>query len=595
MGIVVAGLPALWGRWPGAAAALERAASPPARRDGEAEDLEAALREAHDGLTQLAAECGMGKTRAANHVAAERARTPYKTKDAEGLRAPPHSKTAIAVDKTELALQVTADIRALGVDVARLFGPLSVEGAAACRYRENALPLVAGGQSLTKEFCEGRHKARCEHYEGCAARLGFEGPANARVTVGPHSLLAQLDAEAGPTGLLVIDEPPPLLATEVLLAADLNLARRNLDDFERAYAVPMAAILNVLGAWLEHGVVPDFGELRRLTPGDVHPPVKWIAMHRARKHLGSARAIGSTSKTLRLLQRALRAPGASLRLEAGGLFATVPDEVLVGALKREGAVVVMDANADLHTPLYAQVVGYEPPVRRFAAEDGAPIERTLFRMRATRTAWLRAEEPPEAFYAAVRRVLAWGAGDELGIITFKALEEDEEFKALLAEYPRPVHTAHYGGTRGLDRMKGVDCLATLGDPRPNLFAAEREASYAKIDWEPRVEALARAELEQAHGRIRAVHRTRRGRACHVGQIWPGGSGWTPEKVIVVDVDGRPSSTPSSVDVHALLEELGSVRAVAERLGATERTVRRYLDGGRACQIAGPKPPLRRGN
>ena len=546
--------------------------------------LEEAFRRAPDGLSIVTAECGMGKTRAAGVVAAERAR---RSGGGTGARAPWGSKTAIAVDKTELAIQVAENIRGMGVDVARLFGPLSVEGDGACIHRKVALPLVAGGQSLARDFCEGRHKERCERYDVCGARRGFDGPAGARVLVGPHGLLPRLDEAAGTTGLLVIDEPPPLLGTTAIDARTMGKVRDHLPNFTRAYREAMRPILEALEAWMladEGEAAPDLAALGAAVPDVPRPPIEWLVVHRLRSVGGDASGLGMASRVLGIVARGLRSvgAGATMAVVERKLLVTVPDELLAMALRREGSVVVADANADLHAPLYARVVGYEPPVTRFAAGDGAPIRRTLFRTRASRSAWLRGEVRPAAFYAALEHVLAWAGGEPLALITFKALLEDEGVRGRLAGYAGGVATAHYGGTRGLDRMKDFGCLATLGDPRPNLHATEREATFAGLDWEPRLEGLARAELEQAHGRIRAVHRTVGARVCHVGQIWPGGWGWTPERVEVVDLARVPRASSVSVDeVRERVEALAGVAGAAKAWGVSVRTVQRYLAGAQA--------------
>ena len=143
--------------------------------------LENAIRHAPDGLTLIKAECGLGKTAAIQRIAKERADKPYVSPKAQGLRAPSQSKTSISVDKNSLAIQITQDLRGAGAAVRRLFGPLSVfraDGTPECRLYENALPLVQGGQSIQREFCLGRGKEQCEHYETCRARDGSEGPTN---------------------------------------------------------------------------------------------------------------------------------------------------------------------------------------------------------------------------------------------------------------------------------------------------------------------------------------------------------------------------------------------------------------------------------
>ncbi|MDY0004939.1 MAG: DEAD/DEAH box helicase family protein, partial [Polyangia bacterium] len=186
---------------------------PPPLADSQAA-LRAAIRDAPDGLSLIAAECGLGKTAAAIEVAAERASRSHASPAAEGKRAPAHSKTAISVDKHELALQIVADLAARGVQARRLFGPLSLkheDGTPVCQLHQVARHLVDGGQPMQWELCHGRDIEPCPHRDTCPARDGIEGPDDARVTVGPHQLVGALDREAGTTGLLVIDEPPDLL------------------------------------------------------------------------------------------------------------------------------------------------------------------------------------------------------------------------------------------------------------------------------------------------------------------------------------------------------------------------------------------------
>ncbi|MGE3675412.1 MAG: hypothetical protein AB7K71_37430, partial [Polyangiaceae bacterium] len=115
-------------------------------------DLEHAIANAPPGLTLIKAQCGLGKTQAAMRVAAARAATPYASDNAQGLRAPPHSKTALSVDKNNLAKQCLTTLRVLQAPTARFFGPLSLrrdtdDGKAepVCKLHEIAKPLVEGG------------------------------------------------------------------------------------------------------------------------------------------------------------------------------------------------------------------------------------------------------------------------------------------------------------------------------------------------------------------------------------------------------------------------------------------------------------------
>ena len=78
---------------------------------------------------------------------------------------------------------------------------------------------------------------------------------------------------------------------------------------------------------------------------------------------------------------------------------------------------------------------------------------------------------------------------------------------------------HFGAHRGLDLWAGCDLLATMGDPWPNLGAAAIEAGVLGIKGvDPQAWALeqTRAELVQAWGRARAVHRTSPVLVVHFG-------------------------------------------------------------------------------
>jgi hypothetical protein len=187
-----------------------------------AERLLECLRTACEGLLVVSADCGLGKSEAAKKIAIERAATVPPSKRAKGTRPPLHSKTAISVDKNSLALQYFDDLKRQGVSVKRVFGPaglLNADGTPVCRYHQAAVEYLIGGQSMRYDFCDGRGIDPCEQKETCAARLGFEGDPNARICIGPHPLLKQLEEHARPSGLLFIDEPPSLIETEPLTAA----------------------------------------------------------------------------------------------------------------------------------------------------------------------------------------------------------------------------------------------------------------------------------------------------------------------------------------------------------------------------------------
>jgi len=213
----------------------------------------------------------------------------------------------------------------------------------------------------------------------------------------------------------------------------------------------------------------------------------------------------------------------------------VPDEVYQGVLRRNGRTVLMDAGARLHLPVVQSVTGYEPKFAHYAAADGNRVERTLFRMPgATRKGWLRTPEGGDAMLAALRVALEWVGESKALLVSFKALWERDDVKDLIRSHGNSVETAHFGSLRGKNDWASHECVVTLGDPRPNVGSLELECAALGIDPDGRAEDLARAELEQAHGRLRVVHRTTPCRMAHVGRLWPAGWGWTPDKVTVVE-------------------------------------------------------------
>jgi hypothetical protein len=596
-------------------------------------------------------------------IATERSQKCYVSVKATGARAPDQSKTAISVDKNELALQIAGELRAEGVAVKRVFGPLSLrreDGTPECRYHAVAEPLVAGGQALQWIFCEGRRREKCEHYDTCKARRGFDGAERARVAVGPHALLRQLDSFAGMTGLLVIDEPPPFLETVAITKEDFHVTFREKMFFNGRYAAGLTPLLQAVRGWVqEHATLEmavPFAELVRIgadaidaeargyarrvigrkPTGDVAadalacakasyppelaelggtaPPLDGHGIMLAKRDVGYATRIGIASHVLGTLYRAVTtetAVSGRVELRDGErlLLLTMVRTGFDGALRRPGSVVVTDANAKVHLPILQKAVGYAPHFAEFAAEDGAPIERVLLRWRtATRRGWLtRGTVNIEAVLVAVRAAIDWLREDHttrtVGIVTYKALREvlenavniTEEAQRHAPEHMRELvellrawdlRFGHYGAVRGLNTMADVDAMITLGDPWPHVGEVRNEVSFLELDKlsEERLEELCRAELEQAHGRIRAVHRKRPGRALHVGCVLPSGAGWASGKVEIRRVPPGPPpvrAVLTAEQVRTAIASLGGPTAAAHVLGCTKRSIVRYQSGERA--------------
>jgi len=600
---------------------------------------------APDGVSLVSAECGLGKTHAAQLVAVARA---GKSANDNTKRAPLNTKTSISVDKHALAKQVTDNVRARSCEARRIFGPLSMldgKGKPVCIYAEQAAPLVAGGQSLQFAFCEGGGGERCPHFDDCLARLGAEGPDTARVQVGPHALLSSLQGSAGKTGLLVIDEPPDMLETVTIRRGDLELARRGLTAFSSFFSDAISPALDVLAEQLDRAADDQpvsmgalFGDAADPTsPAGVFgtaqseeydgkpPPLTLLAINRAKASSGYAGQLGRASSVLHMLKRVLEGNRAMCRVEQKGderlLLVTMLNKQLDAALRREGATVLTDANAELHVPILAKVLGYAPPLTRASAEDGAPIERTiLLRRKCTRKHWtpFGRLSVSDGLVRSVRKAFAWASDSttrSIGIISYRLVElairgaaepanenidgawqDASQAPEVLAEarerlgpivqpHAERLLYGHYGGLRGLDYMKDADALITLGDPWPNLGDVKARVAFLdlEVDWEEHALALTRAELEQAHGRLRTIHRQRPGRALHVGYVLPGGPKWAGNRVSVrADRGGRAAGALNmSIDeLQTIVTKLGGNRATAKLLGRSPALISAWRKGAK---------------
>jgi len=609
-------------------------------------ELEQAFRSAPDGLSVVIAGCGTGKTEAAIAVAQERA----ARRGGGPQRAPLHSRTAISVPTTKLAREVADRIAARGASVRRIFGPLSVraaDGRPECRIHECASAFAAGGLSVPWELCEGRGRSPCEHASSCAARGGVEGPEDARIVVGPHQLLSRLSEAAGATGLLVIDEPPPLIAHEVLTIEQLVTTARDLDRyFESRYASALAVSLHALAAWISVGPLeaptavadgvakadPELLERAyeatgattaveaareafepRLEgderPRSTSPPVTRQSVAMARSQLWLARAVGEASRVARLVQTALAGDPTHTRVrieERQGrrvLILTGADVQLRETLRRDGSVVVADAGGRQHLEVYRMTVGYDPTVTEVYAEDGAPIRRVHLRRRASRAAWmvhgrltvdvslvralegavdwLLEEQPARAAlvtFMPLELALRAAGGEDVRHAWVRAGQAPEALEEVASRL-RPawsrlavhVDLGHYGGVRGLDHWRDHDALVTLGDPWGQLTDGLWEAELLRLgDGNRRLEEAARHELEQAHGRLRTVHRQRPASALHVGMLVPGG--WTSHETREATM-GRPR-TLSRDEAQAAIRRHGGVSQAARALGVARTTLRR---------------------
>ena len=148
---------------------------------------------------------------------------------------------------------------------------------------------------------------------------------------------------------------------------------------------------------------------------------------------------------------------------------------------------------------------------------------------------------------------------------------------------------HYGAIRGLNHMRDADLLVTMGDPRPNITATQNDLALLGLEDEVgsrRVDLLARAELEQAHGRLRAPRRTKAARALHVGSLRPSGTGWAGEVEVRRIGGGRPRNLEAmtALKLRQIIDEMGGMSRAARTLGISRSTLKNYTRGRTAPPV-----------
>jgi hypothetical protein len=465
----------------------------------------------HEGLKGLAAPCGSGKTHAAEKLALERARA--------GL------KTAIVVDKNSLAIQIYDHVRGQGVPVARAFGLTSLTDDRACKKKET-VSHFEGKLNVLREICQ----TRCEHFKTCVAKDKWEGDEKALIWVGTHSMLSTIRDRIGVDGFGFIDEAPSIYETERISDREVLALRDCADVFSVWYADHLRDAIDALIAGL-------VDEARGLMPIAERIPVVDAIMARSVNDPNMARIVGNAIGAVEKLSKALRSEDGYIGRndENNGWDLAYPNNRLIAALQGRSPHVLAAADIELQRPLYEKAVGYRIDVVHYDCDDGAPINRTLFRTNKANRRAMR--EDPTLLFRFLEVVRSWAGERAIGVVVFK------EFRTEAEAYVRRENltwcVGHYNALRGLDAWSGLDGVATIGDPRPNLGVVQKEALYASVDPGQRVDRAAASELEQAHGRLRTPHRTMPGWACHIGLILPAGSGWS-RNVNVCEIVARPS-------------------------------------------------------
>jgi hypothetical protein len=265
--------------------------------------------------------------------------------------------------------------------------------------------------------------------------------------------------------------------------------------------------------------------------------------------------------------------------------------------------VVLDATAPPSAALLAAAAGVPVETvatRTIAVRDGAPVERIYVPWsHASRRACLPGGVPEwTELRGPLREGLRLAAeglprGARLLAVTWQvvtraiaASDADAELRAELAELAErgiTVEWAHYGATRGVDRWRDVDAVVAVGTPWPDESAVAQVVAASGLPAEGTRECarhLARAELAQVIGRLRAPRRTRDARVVVVASVTPLGADarWQVRELAA----GRPPravAVPEGV-THA---------AAAAAAGVSRSTIKRRRREAREAEGGGSKP------
>lgn len=283
--------------------------------------------------------------------------------------------------------------------------------------------------------------------------------------------------------------------------------------------------------------------------------------------------------------------------------------------------VVLDATAPPSADLLAAAAGVPAgtvATRSIAVRDGATVERIYVPWsHASRRACLPGGEPEwTELRGPLREGLRLAAeglprGARLLAVTWQvvtraiAAAPDAELAAELAELAErgiTVEWAHYGSTRGVDRWRDVDAVVAVGTPWPDESAVAQVVAASGLPAEGTRELarhLARAELAQVIGRLRAPRRTRDARVVVVASAAPLGADarWQVREL----AGGRPPravAVPEGVTHAAAAAAAGVSRSTIKRRRREAREAREAEGGGSKpvteAYVTGCEPPPSRG-
>jgi hypothetical protein len=361
------------------------------------------------------------------------------------------------------------------------------------------------------------------------------------------------------------------------------------------------------------------------------------AIINARKNKTIAKKLGDASRAYTILHYALSTSdqvvlSISQRGKEKELHITHINRDYLNAIKREGPTVVLGADIDIAAEIYEKALGYTPELLHFGAKDGAPVERMhVYCSKASRKHWC-SEAGYTRYDPSLSQAIAYGlelAGEPgsgkvalmsllpirrmldcilhpddadlereyLGKLGERSLEAArlalgryrDDVGTLISDWGGSLVLGHYGALRGLNSMSDCVVSITVGDPWQNMGKVARDVALLDLSqgFDERIEELCGSELQQAHGRLRTIHRTTPCKQIHLGRVLPRGSLWRNGNTRNLQMPkGRPvrKDAPTPETIAALVETLGGQRKAARLVGCSQPYLAQCIAGTRTISL-----------
>lgn len=514
---------------------------------------------------------------------------------------------------------------------------------AGCVRHGEAVSLVRAGISPLKRLCPScPHKLQHPIADGvCPAFEAAVTLTNAKVRLMQQTRMANilesrlglLAEGAAPPEILVIDEPPPLLQVTTLIPRHAEVMTSWLDTLQPAVRRGVESAVQEFAAHLACGLDSTFTLADLLSPAAIDRMKGTTNLSLAARIERAAAALPSDPRIAKLgnarqiveaLREAAWLPGRkSIYSDTDGTIRLVTRAPWVRQLarwiQRGGRALILDATAN-RADYRALLLGKENwdklAYHEIHVEDAPGVKRVYYRWGSgARSRHLVGAAPKWTEFQGVLRHLCGVVkehGGPVGIISDKptatalkqilnAVAGEPVEHTLPEELLELIRTGvefkigWYGAHRGLDDWANCRVLATVGDPFPNVGDVRAEAQFLQRDERAHAYMKCMAEIVQASGRARPIHRTDQVVMVHYGKskpsLWLAPQWASAEQVNVRTGRPRQKLNGGTTDEELVrLKKAGmSVREIARKIGAAPTTVHRRMGKARDAGTPGAEP------